>query len=673
MKARRVRCSTWLVAAVFAAPAVVWSQDAPPAKRVLMLYGHDPNAPGVVAFTNELHEIVQAESPTRVVFYDELLDLDRFPENARREELVDYIVEKYRGFRFDAILTTGSRALRFATARVSARFPGVPIVYGLAFEPVLDFSALPANVTGRHHLVPFAATLELAHALQPDAERVVLVGGSAPTDSLLLATAVRDLTPLVGGMQLEVWQDWTYASLLQRMRTFPPRTITILSSFSRDQRGQVFNSGDLIASVTRWASAPVYGVVRNWVGDGIVGGVTMDFRDDGMRTARLLVQVLARASGELPLPTPEIARPAQVVDWRALERWGLSESRLPPGTEILFRTPTVWKRFRTLFLTIAAILAAQSVLIALLLLERRRRLRALRMVEESRDQLAHIGRVVTLGELMAAISHELRQPLTAIRAHADAGGMLVDRTPFDVSEVREVFRDIASDNRRAVDVLEHIRALVRKDDPVTASVDLNAICERATALLVHDAAKRGVQFRLSLQPGLPPVMGDAVQLQQVILNLALNAMDAVQASPRTREVVLGTATGSGTVEIFVRDTGPGLSPEVRTRVFEPFFSTKTQGLGMGLAIVRSIVERHHGRVHAENEAAEGAVFRVQLPIAHPAGKSHAPVTVRHGSGGSGPATTPGSTPAADGPLHGAAPPEPDPDDHTSAARSGRYD
>jgi hypothetical protein len=117
--------------------------DPPLPERVLMLYGHDPNAPGVVAFTNQLHAIVRADSPPRVVFYDELLDLDRFPENARGEELVNYIVDKYRGFCFDAILTEGTRALKFATERVSARFPGVPIVYGLAFEPEVDFSALP--------------------------------------------------------------------------------------------------------------------------------------------------------------------------------------------------------------------------------------------------------------------------------------------------------------------------------------------------------------------------------------------------------------------------------------------------------------------------------------------------------------------------------------------------
>ena len=256
--------------------------------------------------------------------------------------------------------------------------------------------------------------------------------------------------------------------------------------------------------------------------------------------------------------------------------------------------------------------------IAWLLWERRRRSRAQRIVEESRAQIAHIGRVATLGELSAAISHELRQPLAAIRANAEAGGLLLDRTPPDVSEARETFRDILSDDLRAVEVLDHIRALVRKDDPVIASVDLNGICERVRELLVHDAARRGVQLRLSLEPELPPLIGDAVLLEQVALNLSINAMDAVQASPSTKEVVVGTSVGSGRVELFVRDSGPGLAPEERLRVFEPFFSTKTQGLGMGLAIVRSIVERHRGRVNVESGESGGAVFRVELPIADPA-------------------------------------------------------
>jgi signal transduction histidine kinase len=427
---------------------------------------------------------------------------------------------------------------------------------------------------------------------------------------------VRELTPLVGGMQFVVWQDWTYASLSQRMRTLLPGTVTILSTLSRDQRGQVFNGGDLIASVTRSASAPVYGVVRSWVGRGVVGGVTMDTGDDGRQTGWLLVQVLTRSAERL-LPPAEIARPAPVVDWRQLQRWGLSEHRLPPGTEVLFRTPTAWERYRSMILLALMIIGVQALLIARLLLERRRRVRTQRVLEESRAQVAHIGRVATLGELTAAVSHELGQPLSAIRANAVAGARLLDGSPPNVGEARDIFRDIAEDDVRAAKVLERIRILLRKEEPASVPVDLNLVCTQAAQLLENDAGLRGVRIRLSLDPNVPIVLGDAVQLQQVVLNLALNSMDAIQSLNRTGsgedEVVVGTSGRDGIAELFVRDTGPGLAPEVQQRIFEPFYSTKSHGLGMGLAIVRSIVEQLRGQVRAENQGAGGAVFTVQLP------------------------------------------------------------
>jgi signal transduction histidine kinase len=621
MRVRALHCAAWLAAILIAASTPASSQEPSMRKRVLMLYAHDPNAPGTMAFTNQLQAAVQADPFVRVEFYSELLDLGRFPENAHRKDLLDYIVGKYRGFRFDAILPVGARALSFAIDRVRPLFPGVPIVYGLAFEPVIDFSALPAGATGRHHRLPFVPTLELARSLQPDAERVVLIGGMSSNDSLLLGTALQDLAPLARGMELVVWRDGTYASLLKRLHTLPPRTITILTSYTRDQAGQEFNTGDLIPSITRLASAPVYGIARNWVGDGVVGGVTMDFADDGARTGRLLLQVLDSVAAGHPVPPSELAQPARVVDSRALERWGLSERRLPAGTTVLFGTPTVWERFGAAILAIAAVVAAQGVWIALLLLERRRRVRAVQELQERRDQLAHLGRVATLGELTAAISHELRQSLAAIRANAEAGAMLLDRSPSDLREARDAFADIASDDRRAVEVLDNIRRLVRKDDPVAAPVNLNEVCERSAELLMSDAVQRGIHLRLALAPGLPAVIGDPVQLQQVVVNLALNGMDAVQASAGAREVVVGTSTGSdGQVELVVRDTGPGLSSEARLRAFEPFFSTKRQGMGMGLAIVRSIVERHRGRVDVENANGAGASLRVQLPAAHVNGR-----------------------------------------------------
>ena len=737
------------------APPVLRAQDTPDPTRVLMLYGHDPNAPGVTAFAEQLRAAVREESPGLLEFYDEPLDLLRFDSPERASQLTRSLSEKYRGFIPDAIVAEGSLALRFVTDHLATLFPGVPVVYGLAFEPVVDFDALPANVTGRRQPLPFRGTVELARALQPDAERVVVVAGSSNQDSVVLAHGLRQIEPLLGGMELEVLQDWSYDTLLDSLRRIPARTILILSATSRDQHGQEFNTGDLIPTLTRVASVPVYGIARNWVGDGVVGGEVMDFGGDGRRTGQLLARILRRAPGE-PMPEAEVAGTVRVVDWRQLQRWGLPESQLPPGFEVLFRTPTLWERHWPAILTLLGVLAAQSCLIGLLLLERSRRVRAQRelaeqaryeqligaltadvthlppqrepraleealmrvgrfadaraavlglaapdpkqppthvfwsdaggaagdgsatmggevaepagsrlelslvaeetvygvielyraegeewrdplltrlraaadviaaglararaaeALEQTRGQLTHIARVATVGELAGAVTHELRQPLTAILANAEAGALLLAKATPQVDEARAIFRDIVRDNVRASQVIEHIGSLLRKQEPTITTVDLNALCQHTAELLDRDARTRGVRLQMALDARPPLTSGDPVQLQQVVMNLALNALEAAGANTKAHEVVVGTAARNGQVEVFVRDTGPGLPSDVRHQVFEPFFSTKPRGLGLGLAIVRTIVQRHRGRVHAENHPTGGALFRVTLPAA----------------------------------------------------------
>jgi signal transduction histidine kinase len=212
------------------------------------------------------------------------------------------------------------------------------------------------------------------------------------------------------------------------------------------------------------------------------------------------------------------------------------------------------------------------------------------------------------------MSHELRQPLSAIRANAEAGALLLAKSPDDVATAQQIFKDIVDDDVRAAEVIDQVRALLRKDDPPMAHIDVNTICQHAARLLHGDARLRHTRRDLSLQPGLPLVFGDPVQLQQVVLNLTINALDAASASPdESRSVTITTQSDKASVEIAIRDTGGGLAPDVKQHLFESFFSTKTRGLGLGLVIVRSIVDRHNGRIFAENHSLGGAVFRVVLP------------------------------------------------------------
>jgi len=226
--------------------------------------------------------------------------------------------------------------------------------------------------------------------------------------------------------------------------------------------------------------------------------------------------------------------------------------------------------------------------------------------------VAHIARVATVNQLGAAVSHELRQPLSSMRMHAETGALLLGQEPPDVNEARKVFHSIVNDNVRAIEVIEHIRMLLRRDTGALAPVSINDICRNAAKLLQPDAERKRVALDFMLTDGLPPVRGDAVQLQQLVMNLAMNAIEAAAASTSERRVVFAT-TARGGVELEVRDSGAGLSPEAQQHLFESFFSTKTSGLGMGLAIVRQIVEGHSGQVQAQNIPGSGALFRVTLP------------------------------------------------------------
>ena len=226
-------------------------------------------------------------------------------------------------------------------------------------------------------------------------------------------------------------------------------------------------------------------------------------------------------------------------------------------------------------------------------------------------------RVAAVGELGASIAHELNQPLSAILTNAETALRLLQRTPPDLSLLRELLQDIAADDKRAGEIIRHTRVLLKKKDEVPfASHDFNELVSGVVRLVGTDAQLRGAKLTLHLFDAPLPVWGDNVQLQQVVLNLIINALDAVGDVPGERHVWVSTWRQSGQVELVVEDTGVGLSEELLKRIFEPFFTTKQEGLGMGLSISRSILEVHRGRLQAEHRhAGRGALFRCTLPSA----------------------------------------------------------
>jgi signal transduction histidine kinase len=243
--------------------------------------------------------------------------------------------------------------------------------------------------------------------------------------------------------------------------------------------------------------------------------------------------------------------------------------------------------------------------------------RARLQLAELRREWAQVERVNSLGHLASALAHELLQPLAAIRANVDAAKLYLHHRELDVNELASIMDDIGQDNVRAAEIIDRMRTFMKGSAVSMQAIGLQDVVQDVFSLLRHEATSRRVELSYNLPTGLPAASGDCVQISQVILNLLINAMDAVQTLPiDARQVVLEARTGEAQmIEITVRDSGPGIPEGRLEEIFNPFFTTKAAGLGVGLALSRMIVEAHGGRIWAESAQTGGAVFRFTLPRA----------------------------------------------------------
>jgi PAS domain S-box-containing protein len=255
---------------------------------------------------------------------------------------------------------------------------------------------------------------------------------------------------------------------------------------------------------------------------------------------------------------------------------------------------------------------ALLVLVSLVDVTERRRME--RTAARQRDEIAHLSRVAILGELSGSLAHELNQPLTAILSNAQAAQRLLARRPPPFDDLSEILADIVKNDRRAGDVIHRLRTMLKKEDAQLQALSVNDVVRESLQLMHSDLLSRQVTVGTELAERLPPVTGDRVQMQQVLLNLVVNGCDAMDGRERDRYLLVRScATESGAVEISVTDHGQGIPPQDLERIFDPFVTTKSHGMGLGLAICRSIAEAHGGCLWATNNAGCGATFHFQLP------------------------------------------------------------
>jgi signal transduction histidine kinase/ABC-type uncharacterized transport system substrate-binding protein len=591
-----------------------WAQRPSPPPSVLILNQSNSYRPWPNQIINEIRTTLDNRAGGSVPVYAEDLDLYRFNGPGYLEVTEKYLEQKYRGKSLGVIIPVGSSGLDYALRIRNSLWPDVPIVFAAMDRKTADLETVP-GVTGISIQLNLADMIRAASALLPDTKRFVLVGDrlekqlyySQFAEELAEYSRTFDFIDLMG-LPLSV--------VKQRLATLPEQSAILYIGINSDQT-MVYVSSDLVPVLAEVANRPIFVGVETYFGNGAVGGYILSPKQVGHEAGQLALRVLAGADpSTIPVTTSESPRP--LFDWRQFKRWDISESLLPPGSDVRFRPPSAWELYHWQILAAIGVVLLQGAVLGGLIIERHRRHSA---EEESRRrimQVIHLNRTATAGALSASVAHELNQPLGAILNYAETAELLLSEDSLNVPQLREIIADIRRDDQRASEVIKHLRGLLKQRGELELQTfNLNDAINAAIRVLEPEAVKRGIALDTVQATTAFPVHADQVQLQQVVLNLAFNAMDAVAAATldRRRLMIQAIAAGKDDVEVVVSDSGPGIPQQELERVFEALYTTKASGTGLGLSIARTIVESNGGRIWAENREGGGAVFRFTMPLA----------------------------------------------------------
>ena len=458
----------------------------------------------------------------------------------------------------------------------------------------------------------FAPTLEIALGMHPATRQVVVVAGTSDFDDGLLDQARSEFLAYADRVTFRYLTEMPLRDVLAEVSQLPPQSVVLFISFFRDSAGQSFIPHDVVQRVSAAASAPVYGFVDQYLGRGIVGGSVYSLAAHGTEAAKLTLQVLT-GSGPAEPSILEAQSNAVQFDWRQMQRWGISASSLPAGSEIRFRDPTLWSQYKWQVLLVGAALLFQAGLISVLLHERHSRRRAEATARDMMSELGHVNRMATAGELSAAIAHEVHQPLTGMMSFANAGLRWLSGDAPNIGKARDAFREIVGAGHAASDVVTSVRAMFKKDKGERSPVDINKLIWTVLELLHFDLSRHSIELRTRLSEDLPAVMANEVQLRQVILNLLMNAVEATRSGDRRVLSISSELVHRGRLRVSIEDSGSGIDPSNLDRIFQPLFTTKTGGMGMGLSICQSIIVAHNGRISAAHAVNGGSIFSFELP------------------------------------------------------------
>jgi signal transduction histidine kinase len=584
-------------------------------KRVMILHSFGRDFRPWADYARTIRAELDRQSPWTLSIQDHSLIIGRSNDDNPETVFVQYLSALGTSRPPDLIICLGAPAADFVQRHRSELFPATPMLLASVEHRRIRSERLTENDAVVAVAHDFPAIFDNILRLLPETETIAVINGASANEKFWLGELQRETRPFESRVKFQWFENTPFQTISKEAAAFPPQTAIFYHLMSVDAAGIAYEGDTALRKLYAVANAPIFSFVDAYFGAEIVGGPMFSVFDGSQQAAAVAIRMLGgEKPGEIKVPPLGYATPK--YDWRQLQRWHIGESLLPPGSAVHFRDPSAWNRYRTQIVLVSLLILIQGAMITGLLHQRHRRQLAEVQLRQRLTELAHANRFAIAGELTASIAHELNQPLGAILTNSETLDAMLQSPAPDLAELKTIADEIRRDDKRASDVIRHLRSLLKRYPPEFNDVDFNDPVRDAVEFLSVLANSRSVDLSSSIAAIPLPVKGNRIQLEQVMLNLIINAMDAMSRLPGDqRKLMIATKRMEDFADVSVSDSGPGIPPDKLNDIFTPFFSTKEKGMGIGLSIARTIVEAHRGCLWAENQAGRGAVFHVRLPLA----------------------------------------------------------
>ena len=616
---RFISTFTLVVCAFVVLGPVARAQVAP--KRVVVLYWDNKEFPGNAKFEESFKAQLQVDHRQDLEYFPEYLEASRFPEENTAVTFRNYLQAKYAKRTVDVVVASADAPLKFLIQYRNELFSKSPIVFVANELLKPDALAAAAGATGIHYKVAYRETVDLVLRLHPGTKRVFIVSGTPQQDRRFEKITQRELS---GFEKAEIiyLTDLPLNELIARTSSLPPQSVILyVWQQSSNEQGKLLESYEVLSRIAPGSSAPIYGFGTVTLGSGIVGGYLQGPEMNGAKMADLVERILSGTSvREMPV---EQSQKAPMFDWRELRRWGVLESSLPPASVVRYREFTFWELYKWRIVAVIALVILQSALIAILLVERRRRQRARRALDQLNAELESRIEIRT-AELNAksreletfaySVAHDLKAPLRGIDGYSRI--LLEEYTGSLDSEGLRFLKTIQNSTDEMNQLIDDLLAYSRLErrELTTDRVELAPIVNSLVEEKRRETTERSIDFVIDINGAT--ALADSSGLAQSLRNYLDNAIKFTRkvAEPR---IEVGSKENAESCVLWVRDNGIGFDMKHHDQIFNIFQRLNVThdypGTGIGLAIVRKAMERMGGRAWAESKPGHGATFYLEIP------------------------------------------------------------